>query len=285
MEKEYLFKNISKLLFSLFFLFNIFLFNINDNVYAGTVRINRPKVRLRLSAGGSESSSIRVSNPSGDRIAVKVYLEDWVYAKSQDGVKNFALPGTTPLSCAKWISFYPAEFIMSPYGAQEVFYTVKAPQGIEGGYYAVLFFETMIGATESAQGVNIAIKGRIGSLFYVEVGSTNKQVILTDLSIIKKGRGFRVGAVLKNVGNVDVTAKGTFNILDNQGMVFARGEFNDVYTFPGEQGKISSTWPDTIPAGTYDLLITLDLGDMPLIEEAQISISPSGEVTHVSLKE
>lgn len=269
----------------LFCALSIFLLSAVTDAYAVTVNIDKPKIRAQIASGGSESGSITIINTTEDRADIKVYLEDWKYSPTQDGAKDFAPPGTTPLSCAQWISFYPAEFTLPAYGSQQVFYSIKVPPGAEGGHYAILFFETVMGTTKNEQGVDIVIKGRIGSLFYIEAGAVKRKAALSDLAVTGRQGEYRIDAVLKNIGNVDITAKGAFNIIDNKGMVFARGQFNDVYTFAGEQAKISSTFSKSIPAGNYDLIITLDLGDMPLIQEAQITFGSYGEVTNVTPKE
>ena len=256
---------------------------LDNNAYSATMRIHQPKIRVRLSAGASESGSITVVNPSDVTVDVKAYLEDWLYTDTQDGVKIFSPPNTTPLSSANWISFYPADFSLDPFASQEIFYTIKVPKGIEGGgRYAILFFETIVGSTKDAEGVDVLIKGRIGSLFYVEAEPIEKEIELKDLSVKKVGKELTVSAMLDNVGNVDITAGGTFNIIDSNGMVFARGKFNEVYTFPGDQAKISSVWSESIAAGSYDLIITLDLGDKPLVKEVRIDVGPYGEVVHVT---
>ena len=287
MVKKRLFQRIkvSCIFINLFLLLNIFLFNFADSVYATTIRINRPKIRLNISSGGSGSGSIIVSNPSEEGVDVKVYLEDWEYEETQDGIKKFFPPGTTALSCARWISFYPADFTIFPYGSQELFYSIKVPDDVEGGHYAVLFFETVMGGVKNEKGVDVLMKGRIGSLFYIEADSTNKEIQISELSLSQRRGGLQVSALLKNIGNVDVTAKGTFNIIDQEGMVFARGQFNDAYTFPGNQARILSTWADTLPAGNYDLIITLDLGGVPLVEEVKIGIDSSGEIVNLGSRQ
>jgi len=258
------------------------LFGVVYNADASTVRLQRPKVRLSIPSGSTESGSITVANPSDKNVNVKAYLEDWIYTATQDGIKDFAPPGTTPLSCAKWISFYPAEFTLPPFGSREIFFVVKVPKAVDGGHYAVLFFETVVGSTVDATGVNILIKGRIGSLFYIEAGGVQKEATITDISIAKAGKETAIEAVLNNIGNVDITANGSFNIIDSKGMVFARGKFNEVYTFPGDKATIASAWSAKIPAGEYDLIITLDLGNKPLIYEAKINVNAAGEVRYVA---
>jgi hypothetical protein len=76
----------------------------------------------------------------------------------------------------------------------------------------------------------------------------------------------------KNTGNTDITCFGTFHIIDKQGMVYARGEFNSVYTLAGNSAKLIAAWKDPIPKGKYDLIFTFDLGKAQ--EEAGLGRGP-----------
>jgi hypothetical protein len=74
-------------------------------------------------------------------------------------------------------------------------------------------------------------------------------------------------------------------------MVVARGEFNKVYTLPGDVAQLVASTQEDITKGKYDLVITLDLGKAleeagqgrgPVItKEASLDVSESGEVRAV----
>ncbi len=85
---------------------------------------------------------------------------------------------------------------------------------------------------------------------------------ISDLSVVRQNanRPLIVEAAFANTGSVDLQAASTFDIMDSSGMVVARGEFNDVYTFPSDKGTLKARWKEEIPQGTYDLIITSDLG-------------------------
>jgi hypothetical protein len=168
-------------------------------------------------------------------------------------------------------------------------YRVKVPEGEKGGHYSVLFFESSFGEKESQEGVGMNLVVRIGSLFYIEPeGTTIRDADLSDLSVKRKDKVLEIKVDLKNSGNVDSTCAGTFHIMDAQGMVIARGEFNKVYTLPGDFAQLASSTQEAISKGRYDLVITLDLGKAleelgkgrgPVItKEASLDISESGEV-------
>ncbi len=259
------------------------------NAEASTLRINQPKIRLFIPPGGAQVGVIEVDNTSEDAVQVKAYLEDWIYTPLADGTKQFSPPGLLSFSASPWISFSPSEFSIPPFGRQVVNYRVTVPEGERGGHYAVLFFESIFGEKESQEGVGMSLLVRIGSLFYVEPeGTIIRDAGLGNLSVKREGKALEIKADLKNTGNSDSTCAGTFHIMDAQGMVVARGEFNKVYTLPGDSAQIVSSTQESFPDGRYDLVITLDLGKAleesgqgrgPVItKEASLEISKSGEV-------
>jgi len=255
------------------------------------IRIDKPKIRLTIAQGSYDGGEVKVENNGNDLAVVKVYLEDWVY-KVQDGGKEFMPKGTSPLSCSNWITFYPADFTVPVGGTQMVRYTVTVPKDAKGGYYSVMFFETGGGELEKLdeQGNTMTVKvlNRLGALFYVEPeGTIQKTAELEGLEISQNLNRLKVSAHLVNTGNTDVAANGTFNIMDFQGYVYARGAFEDVYTLPKDKVTLNATVPSTnLKAGDYDMLITLDFQNGGnLIKEAKFSVESSGAVNSIIMKD
>jgi hypothetical protein len=259
------------------------------------------KIRLSIPASGQDSGEIILTNPGPAPRAMRIYLEDWHYVPDWDGTKAFVPANTTSHSCASWISFSPKEFTISPYGKQRINYTVKAPEKAEGGYYAVLFFETVVAGgtavTDKEIGAGMNINVRIGSIFYVEIQNTViRRAVIDNLKLRKESSPDRLylSADFHNTGNVDITAGGTFHIMDRIGKVYARGDFNNVYTLGGDSAQFNAMW-DTfkgpIPAGTYDLIVTINLGKAleeagmgrgPVItKEAEVDFGNNGKVARV----
>lgn len=257
---------------------------IIKNSFAFAVRVDQAKVRLGIAPGELKTGSIRVENNSNAAIKIKAYLEDWYYIEPFDGSKEFASAGSLPLSCANWISFAPAEFTLPAYGAQAVNFTVNVPKDAKGGHFAVMFFETGLGETQKEEGVTVNVLGRIGTLFYIEPqGTIKKAADLTDFSIARESfqEPLEIKATFNNIGNTDITANGNYYIIDNNGVVYARGEFSDVYTLPNDTSKIHATWKEKIPEGKYDIVLTLDFGQgESLVKEASLQIGPDGQVTY-----
>ena len=267
----------------------IITFLFTSGAWAG-IRIDKPKVRISVAPGAYDSGEIKIENTGKDPLSIKVYLEDWVYAE-QAGGKEFMPKGTTPLSCSNWITFYPADFKLVPNGAQTVRYTVNVPADAKGGHYSVLFFET---GGENVEGLNpqgntvvIKVLNRLGALFYVEPeGTIQKSAELKNLNISLNLNNLIVAADFVNTGNTNITAKGTFDVLDDQGFVYARGEFDEVYTLPKDKVSVSAMAKSaSLKPGTYDVLITLEFENGgTLIKEAQFSVSANGAITSVNQK-
>ena len=279
-----------------YFLFFLFFFLIfSGYLFAENLPyIDKSKIRLSAAEGKQVYGEINMENPTKDARSMRLYLEDWRYLAAGDGTKEFLPAGTLANSCASWITFSPAEFVIPPFGRQRVSYSVRAPQEVSGGYYAALFFETQLGKVgklEAEREANIDLKIRIATLFYVEVEDTVKRTYDIDNFSLKKlgaNGGLLIKLDFKNTGNVDITCGGSFYLMDKNGQVLARGELKDVYTFAGSDGEIQAKWEEPIPSGTYDLVLTLDTNKAlqetigtripPVTKETEIKIGSQGQI-------
>jgi hypothetical protein len=256
-------------------------------------QVEPAKIRLSISPGSSKTGIIKIYNLSPDAKNIKAYLEDWVYLPACDGTKDFRPAGTTNLSASGWITFSPSEFSLPAYGKQIVNFTVKVPPESKGGHYAVIFFESLMQEPKKGEeGVNVDLAVRIASLIYIEPqGTINRNITIDDLKLSNEKNKFQIKAKFTNNGNVDVNTKGTFFIIDRKGMVYARGEFSEVYTLPGDSANMFAEWPKLIPKGRYDMVMTIDISKSlegsgipkppAITKEAGIEIGEDGEAAIV----
>lgn len=277
---------------------SFFLVIFSNYAYAVDLpRLSQAKVRLSIAPGESASGEITVDNPTSEIMSIRLYLEDWYYTKGGDGSKEFAPANTTSHSCASWIIFSPQEIELAPYGQKKISYTVKVPLEAKGGYYATLFFETIVGkltGAEAERGVDINLVFRLAALFYIEAeGTITRTGVFENLALEKDADSGNLAIKMdfRNTGNTDITVGGLFNIMDKKGFVYARGEFNNAYTFKGEMAKLSASLKKPLSPGKYDLILTLDIGKAleeanmgriaPVTREAEIEIGADGEVLRV----
>lgn len=280
-------------IFCILGLFFAIIFN-NFSYALDLPRLSQSKIRLSIPAGQSQYGELTVNNPGTETMFLRFYLEDWRYTKGGDGSKEFVSAGTTSNSCASWINFSPSELTIPPLAQKKLNYTVKVPKDASGGHYAVLFAEVTSGSAKN-EGVGVDLTFRIATLFYVEPKETIiRSAVLGDLNVkkVNASRIYAISANFKNTGNTDITASSTYHIMNNKGVVTARGAFNDVYTFSAESAKIDSTCKESLAQGAYDLVITMDLGKalkeanmgrgQIITKEADLVIGEDGEVLSVS---
>jgi hypothetical protein len=244
--------------------------------YSATLLINAPKVEVELEPGGTYSGEINVENPTDTVASLKAYLEDWMYSTGE-GDKNFAPPGTMPMSASPWITFAAPEPTLPPFGRAVVRYTVRIPEGATGAHYSVLFFETVIGNMPDKEGVSVDVAGRIGALFIVEAKGTVKrdgEIVSLEIAPPEGNKPMEIHTKFKNSGNVHISLEGSFLILDEAGQVRARGELSKLYTFPDQTVDGTSKWVGRLPKGNYTVIATYNLGKgKSLVEERALAIA------------
>lgn len=260
--------------------------------------IDKAKIRVFITPGEQGLGELFVENPTEEPRRMHLYLQDWYYLPGGDGAKEFVPAGTLPNSCASWINFSPADFVLPPFGKQRISYSVKMPENAKGTHYAVLFFETQIAQAKEAaideRDAGIDLKVRIASLFFVDAqGATDRNARIGNLSVKNDttSGGLSIQLDFLNTGNADITAATSFYLMNKEGVVAARGEFNTVYTAPQDKAKLAALWKKPLPQGSYDLVINLNLGKgleetsgkrLPAISrEAEIIIGQKGEVIQV----
>lgn len=259
--------------------------------------ISKSKIRIIAEPGKATYGEIVIENQTDKETSLKLYLNDWVYLPAADGTKDFSPAQTSPLSCASWITFSPSQLTLAPFSKQRVNYSVKVPSDASGGHYAALFFESMFSKFEPKTGamqagMNIAI--RVATLFYVEPqGKTTRSGVVRKLAFenLKSPYAFSLTLDFENTGNTDITAAGTFHITDDKGMVVARDEFKNAYTFAGGKAQLVSVSKAKVPKGAYDLVLTIDLGKAMeeadlgrgpiIIKEAKIEFDAAGSIVRI----
>lgn len=268
-------RNIMKKSYLISVLILFFSLSMAPSTFSLTVGTDTPKLKLTIKPGETSSGAIQVNNSGNKPVTVTAYISDWVYKSEGDGNKTFSPPATTPLSCAHWINLSSTEFELYPDEIRAVNYTVTVPDEATGGHYAVIFFESDMGIQE-INGMNVKIKGRVGSLVYIESEGhviQKGEISRVKVEAPKGGDPLKIKVDFMNQGNVDITAKGTFHIIDQTGNIYARDKLEEMYTLPGDKVNSVTTWSGTLDKGEYDVILTYDLGkDQTLVKEAKLII-------------
>ena len=229
---------------------------------------------------------------------MRLYLEDWYYLPGGSGAKEFLPPNSTPTSACPWITFSPADVTVPAFGKQQINYAINVPPGATGARFATLFFETLFSKgtfLDSGRSAGLDVNIRVATLFYVEVkGTIERTAKINNLKITpakEEKESLDIVLDFENTGNTDITTAGSFSLMNNEGLVSARGAFNSVYAFPGGKGTLLGTWKGKIPSGDYNLVITVDLGKAltdagigrgPLVtKEATVTIGENNQIVQI----
>lgn len=260
--------------------------------------MNQSKVRIMVSSGERAFGEMTLENPTDKAKNMRLYLEDWYYLPGGSGAKEFLPANSTPTSACPWITFSPAEVNMPPFSKQKISYSISVPKDASGARFASLFFETLVSESSLSDvgrsaGLNVSV--RVATLFYIEVkGTTERSARISNLKIgpSKDIKGsLDITLDFENTGNMDITTSANFSLMNKEGIVSARGAFNDLYTFPGGKGTFLGVWKDKIPPGDYNLVITVDLGKALMdagigrgpvvVKEASITIGENNQIVQI----
>lgn len=260
--------------------------------------MDQSKIRVVVSPGERSFGEITLDNPTDQAKSMRLYLEDWYYLSGGTGAKEFLPANSIPTSACPWITFSPAEVTIPAFGKQKISYSVNAPSDVSGARFATLFFETVLSKStllDSGRSAGLDVNVRVATLFYIEVKGTIKRAAkISNLNIqpSKEDKGsLDITLDFENTGNTDITTSGNFSLMNSDGLVSARGAFNNVYTFPQGKGTLLGIWKEKIPAGVYDLVISVDLGKAlsdagtgrgPVItKEASVTIGENNQIVQI----
>jgi len=252
---------IKRLFFKLFFFLSLTII-----INAFSINLDPPSVHLKLRPGDVNSGYLVLENTGKKDSDFRVYVSDWKYLP--DGSKEFLEAGSTKYSCASWLKIEKKSFSLLPEKEEKIKYSISVPHGVSGGYYCVVFFESMYGINQD----NVSLLGRIGTIFYVDIiGTEKKEAVINDMKILSqtplddKKQQLDISFFVENKGNVRLTPYGNLVFVDKNNKVVKKENIYGINTLPGD--SIEKVYTVNLPKGTYDAFLTLDCGDENIISE------------------
>lgn len=165
------------------------------------------------------SKVINVLNTSNKTARVRAYIQGWDMDKYGgliflDTPDNFSLDN--------YVKFNPIEFELAPNQKQLVRLTAKLPEGIDGEFRSIIFFETVTPREEILQpdkskiSLMVTFKTRYGVAVYAYKGSTSRNALLENFSLQKIDDNQYLVATLKNEGNIHTNVEGELTLIPNK---------------------------------------------------------------------
>jgi hypothetical protein len=236
-----------------------------------SMAVGPTNIRLAAPPGQTRTATVRVWNHGKEPMRVKSEINDLMNQLDDQGKlqRQFLPPGTTPFSCAQWMTVQEPEFVLPPEGSKEVSIMVSAPADVSGSKGAALFFRSLPtgdddGSTEADKPRSkVTVQPRIGVLVFFDIeGTVNRQGQLLNLEYVPptEGKPLLIRYQFENTGNADILVSGNFLIMDSNELMAARGEIDPVRIFPGDKGSSETSWLGLLKSGKYQLIITFELG-------------------------
>lgn len=224
------------------------------NNEAQAFSIEPARIELSMPAGRQRGRMVTIDNSKSDEpLHLKIYVEDIIFLP--DGTHDFLAAGSTEWSCAKWVKIIPEEIDIPAGRAQSVRINVSLPEGAKGGYYAIVFFESIPTYIEG-----LGINFRLGGLLEVTVTDTEiRQAKLANLSFIKPTQ---IAVDIFNEGNVLIRPKGRIKILDSRKRKIKQLDFNAqrLGILPKTLRKFYLDLEEPLGKGDYHLKAEIDFG-------------------------
>jgi len=185
---------------------------------------------------------LKIYNPSGDIIGIKMEVED-IAPSGEAGQVIVELPETETYSLAKWIKTEPQEFDLAPGEEKFVKFTILVPDNAEpGGHYGTVLAGTKSMAGPGATGA--AIVQRVGALVLLTVpGVMKEELVVKDFST---PRYLEYGPIpftirFENKGTVHVKPTGYVTVTNWLGQKVGDAGFSPFNVLPGGVRKFETT--------------------------------------------
>jgi hypothetical protein len=206
-------------------------------VYAFSFSIDQPSLHVTTYRGNSDTYRVVVRNPNETAITIKAYAQDWEYTES--GAKRFMAKGTSPYSCAAWITMEKPTVTIDPKSSREVSFRLTTPRDATGGHTAVVFFET-----ELPSSANVLSYGmRLGAIVYQETKDLTKtELVVYEKGVSLDGKEAKLFIKVRNDGNAWNSVGGEFSAMTEEGVV-QKKKLDTYNLLPGQKTMIKQTLP------------------------------------------
>lgn len=230
------------------------------DAWAFGFNVEPARVEVAVPAAGRRGKTLAVHNARTDQsLHLTIYVRD--VSHLPDGTHDFPPPGSTERSCAKWIQVVPSELDIPAGETATVRVSINAPERAEGGYYAMIFFESGPSYTERGIGVNF----RVGA--FVDVRIPKTEVYQAKLANLSVPQADEVVVELSNDGNALIRPRGKVKIFDAQNRRIAEVAFNPqrVGVLPQATRAFPVKLDQPLARGVYQVRVEIDYGTRYLL--------------------
>lgn len=230
-------------------------------------------LHFNVKAGEQGDLYVKVTNQADKPVTIRGHLKD--YSVDREGKPHELEAGTEERSCSKWLLVSPALFTLGAKEEKRVRATLTLPEGVNGTYWAYLFFEQV-----SKPEPRIQKKGAATFSLFVKQrwqisvkeavpGTAEKRGQISDMNLaLHANNSPEINVEFTNNGNVILSCRGQVQIRGGDGKTvdtfqLAKGEGFMVY--PDGKRLVSGTVSKKLPPGDYIALAIVDYGGEELV--------------------
>lgn len=252
------------------------IFNTLD-LCAQELEVSPGTLYFTANPGSSQTQQISLRNKGNTQQSFIFNLSDWLTDENGD-IKYFA-PGTTPRSCANWVTVSPALVTLQPNESATINVTVLVPNDISATRWAVVFVQSAVEQTgakavdkEMALGMNLALRIAV-TVYQSPASNTLYKGTVEGLKEVIGDNGSRTYQTqVINLGDKILNCKVYF-IISN--LETAEEIMSTPYEFsllPETNKKLEYTLDKPLAKGRYSVAAILDYGYNEELEGVQLEI-------------
>ena len=235
-----------------------------------SVEVSPLRVELKLTAGGTHTQAITITNTGKEAVRIRASVRDWHLSK--DGAPQFRDPEDgRAYSASGWTRLAPPEMVIQPNMEGTVRFSLTVPAGVDpAGYRTGIMFELTPAAGDPiTRRREVAVRSQIATLVYANVGEPKAAVDLVDLRSRVTAEQTTILATLKSTGRRTVRTKGSVTVFGANNSVVRQVSMPDVPVLPESERDVSIVIADSalkaLPPGEYRIEVKIDVGLPALI--------------------
>jgi P pilus assembly chaperone PapD len=250
---------------------------IGMNTYAQELEVSPGTLSFATNPGSSQTQQITLRNKGNTEQSFVFNLSDWL--TDENGEVRYFNPGSTPRSCADWITVSPALVTLQPNEQATVNVTMLVPNDNSSTKWAVLFVQSAKEQTgpkavdkDMALGVQVAL--RIAVTIYQSPASNTlyKGTIEGLTEQIGEDNSRTYSSQVINLGDKVLNCKVYFTITNLETAEEITSTPVEFSLLPETNKKVSYKHEKPLEKGKYSVAAILDYGFNNELEGVQLEL-------------
>jgi P pilus assembly chaperone PapD len=247
------------------------------NIYAQQLEVSPGTLMFATNPGSSQTQQITLRNKGNTEQSYIFNLSDWL--TDENGEVKYFSPGTTPRSCADWITVSPALITLQPNETANINVTMLVPNDNPSTKWAVLFVQSAVEQTgakavdkQMSLGVQLALRIAV-TVYQSPASNTLYKATIEGLTekLGEDGTRSYTSQVI-NLGDKVLNCKVYFTVSNLETAEEFTSTPIEFSLLPENNKKVSYTLDKPLEKGKYAVAAILDYGYNQELDGVQLEI-------------